>query len=222
MNSRSFTMRNLVFAAFFAVAPMAASAHVPFLEETDYTPERPYVVHDVTHSKSIHAQIGAPGDVDVYRIDVDRPLRIFTKTDVPWCPQYERFGVTYALAGPGLPPPSVPLPIALPAGYGAVVVRDIAAEGRETWDEPNSGRRIWLGADYALDDAPPGTYEMIVWNERGETGDYIAVIGEAEVFNDPEIRQVMATSPKLRNGANLMVTCDPTVVTSAGRPRRAP
>lgn len=189
----------------------AASAHVPFLEESDYTAAKPYVVHDVENSKSIHAQIGEPGDVDVYRIDLDKPARIFTKTDVPWCPQYEKFGVTYAIAGPGLPPPAIPLPVALPEGYGAVVVRDISDQPRETWIEPFSGRQIWFGADYALDDAPAGTYEMIVWNERGQIGDYIAVIGEAEIFNAPEIRQVAATSPKLRDGANLMVKCNPTV-----------
>lgn len=200
---------------------LSAGAHVPFLEEIDYTAEKPYVVHDVGNSKSIHARIGSPGDVDVYRIDLDQPLRIFTKTDVPFCTQYEKFGVTYALAGPGLPPPAIPLPVPLPAGYGAVVVRDTSDQPRETWIEPFSGRQLWFGAEYALDDAPPGSYEMIVWNERGQTGDYIAVIGEAEIFNAPEIRQAAATSPKLRDGANLMVKCNPTVgqpLRSASRP----
>ncbi|MEO7386874.1 MAG: hypothetical protein ABIX37_08065 [Gammaproteobacteria bacterium] len=190
----------------------SAVAHVPFLEETDYTPETPYVVHDVENSKSISAQIGTPGDVDVYLIAIDKPTRIFTKTDIPWCPQYENFGVTYAFAGPGLPPPSIPLPVALPKGFGAVVVRDNSpGEPRETWLEPFSGRQMWLGPEFAIDKAPAGTYSMIVWNERGETGDYIAVIGEGEVFNAPEISQVRATSPKLRDGANLMVECNPTV-----------
>lgn len=189
----------------------AATAHVPFLEEADYSLERPYVVHDVDNSKSIHARIGVPGDVDVYQIDLARPARIYTQTNVPWCSQYAGFRVTYALAGPGLPPPAVPLPVTLPAGHGAIVVRDEPRGERPTWDEPFSGRRMWVGPDYAVDQAPPGTWRMIVWNERGETGDYIAVIGEAEIFNAPELAQVAATSPKLRRGANLMVKCDPTV-----------
>lgn len=190
---------------------MAAQAHVPFVEEVDFSQDNPYVVQDVENSKSIHAHIGTVGDVDVYRIDLDKPARIFTKTDIPWCPQYENFGVTYALAGPGLPAPAIALPVALPPGYGAVVVRDTSAQPRETWIEPFSGRQIWLGAEQALDDASPGTYQMIVWNERGQTGDYIAVIGEAEIFNAPEIRQTVETSPKLRDGADLMVKCNPTV-----------
>ncbi|MEO8444859.1 MAG: hypothetical protein ABI567_07645 [Gammaproteobacteria bacterium] len=204
--------------ACLALLAVSAAAHVPFLEGPDYSPDKPYIVHDVTNSKSIHAQIGTPGDVDVYRIDLDQPTRIYTQTDIPWCPQYETFGVTYALAGPGLPPPAIPLPVTLPSGYGAVVVRDTAADSRDTWLEPFSGRQMWLGASYALDDAPPGIYQMIVWNEQGRTGDYIAVIGEAEIFNAPEIRQVVATSPRLRGGANLMVKCDPTVA----EPKRPP
>lgn len=193
------------------LAPLTALAHVPFLEEADYTPERPYVVKDITNSKSIHARIGTPGDVDIYVMDVTAPLRIFTQTDIPWCPQYEDFGVSYALTGPGLPPPAIPLPVELPPGHGAVVVRDNVAAGRRTWDEPFSGRRMWVGDSFALDDAPPGRYQMVVWNERDQTGDYIAVIGEDEIFNAPELRQVAATSPKLRDGADLMVDCNPTV-----------
>ncbi|MEO8224013.1 MAG: hypothetical protein ABI661_04355 [Gammaproteobacteria bacterium] len=211
--------RLFTFATGIALASLATAveAHVPFIEEADYTDEKPYVVHDVGNSKSIHARIATPGDVDVYRIEVTTPARIFTKTDVPWCPQYENFGVTYALAGPGLPAPTMPLPVALPKGFGAVVVRDSSGRGRETWVEPFSGRKFWLGAEYALDPAPAGTYTMIVWNERGQTGDYIAVIGEAEIFNAPEIRQALATSPKLRDGANLMVKCNPTVAEPASR-----
>lgn len=211
MQKPDFSLRRSLAGALAAAMALPAAAHVPFLEEGDYTAERPYVVHDVTNSKSIHARIGKSGDVDFYRIDLDQPARIYTQTDIPGCPQYQKFSVTYALTGPGLPAPQSPLPVALPEGHGAVVVREDSIDSRESWVEPFSGRKMWLGDTFALDGAPPGTYQMIVWNEDGDTGDYIAVIGEAEIFNAPEIRQVMATSPKLRNGANLMVTCDPTV-----------
>jgi hypothetical protein len=195
-----------------------AQAHVPFLEERDFSSAQPYVVHEVTNSKSIHAQIGAPGDVDIYRISISKPVRIFASTTIPFCSQYRDFSVTFALTGPGLPRPDVELPVKLAPGLGAIVVRDPAAGQRPTWVEPFSGRKMWTGPDYALDDAPPGTYELIVWNEQGRTGDYIAVIGEAEIFNAPEIRQVAMTSPKLEHGTNLMVPCDPTVA----RPARPP
>ncbi len=52
---------------------------------------------------------------------------------VPFCPRYEKFGVTYALSGPGLPVPAIPLPVALPKGHVAVVVRYTPSESRESW-----------------------------------------------------------------------------------------
>lgn len=203
-----------------ALLSTAGQAHVPFLEEQDYSPDRPYVVHDVANSKSIHAQIGSSGDVDVYRITLNEPLRIFLATNVPYCRQYRQFSVTYALTGPGLPAPAIALPIELPPGHGAVVVRDPIPDPdtRPTWLEPFSGRQMWTGPEYALDDAKPGSYQMIVWNEQGMTGDYIAVIGEAEIFGQAEIRQTIATSPKLKNGADLMVECDPTMAAPARLP----
>lgn len=191
----------------------SALGHVPFLEQEDYSFAQPYVVKDVTNSKSIHAALSSPDDVDVYLIQIDQPTRIYTTTNVPFCPQFGTFGVTYALTGPGLPAPDIELPFELPAGHGAVVVRDqpSSAAERPTWLEPFSGRQMYTAPEYALDDAPPGDYRMIVWSERGETGNYIAVIGEAEIFNAPEIMQVRATSPLLKHGQNLMVDCDPTV-----------
>jgi hypothetical protein len=199
-----------VLAGIVALLAAGARAHVPYLEERDYTPEAPYAVRDVENSKAIYARIGQPGDVDVYRMDLAQPTRIFVKTEVPWCPEYETFGVTFALAGPGLPVPSIALPVALPAGWGAVVVRYAAGAPRRTWTEPFSGMKLWRGGEYTLDAAPAGRYEMIVWNEAGRTGDYIAVIGKAENFGGEAMRQVGATMPKLERGAHLMVPCDPT------------
>ncbi len=191
----------------------AALGHVPFLEQEDYSFDAPYIVEDVTNSKSIHAALTSPDDVDVYLIRIEEPTRIYTTTNVPFCPQFATFGVTYALTGPGLPAPESALPFDLPEGHGAVIVRDQpgSAEDRPTWLEPFSGRQMYTAPEYAIDDAPPGDYRMVVWSERGETGNYIAVIGEAEIFNAPEIQQVRMTSPLLKNGQNLMVDCDPTV-----------
>jgi hypothetical protein len=102
----------------------AALAHVPYLEQDDYSDAAPFVVEDVTNSKSIHAALDEAVDYDVFSITIDEPTRIYTTTNIPYCPQYESFAVTYALVGPGLPAPAEALPIELPAGYGAVIVRD--------------------------------------------------------------------------------------------------
>jgi hypothetical protein len=67
-----------------------------------------------------------------------------------------------------------------------------------------------VGPKYVLPQAPPGNYTLVVWNDKKRTGDYIAVIVEAERFGPAEIKQTQETSPKLAHGHNLMVDCDPT------------
>ncbi len=80
---------------------------------------------------------------------------------------------------------------------------------------------MWEGPDYAINDAPPGNYLMIVWNENGELGDYIAVVGEAEIFGPEEIAQVRKVSPLLKRGKNLRVECDPSADANGGPPAAA-
>ena len=120
--------------------------------------------------------------------------------------------MTYALVGPGLPAVEAGiLPIDVPDGHGAVLVRNrvTSVEDRPVFFEPYGGRLMWEGPEYLLDNAPPGEYQMVVWNEDGELGDYIAVIGQLEIFGPEEIAQTMRTAPLLKNGKNLMVDCNP-------------
>jgi hypothetical protein len=196
----------------FATLPLAAVAHVPFLEEADYTEAAPFVVTDVENSKSVSAQLQTPDDVDFYRITLTGPARIVFGSNVPFCRQYAGFGVSMALIGPGLPPSETAIPVALQPGDGVVVIKDEPGDPaqRPVFFEPTSGRQSWRGPKYSMSQAPAGTYTLAVWNEQGRTGDYIAVIGEAEYFGPAEISQTRKTSPKLSRGRNLMVDCDPT------------
>ena len=187
-------------------------AHVPYLEETDYTLQSPFVVEDAENSKSFHSVLETSDDFDVYRIAVDEPTRIYTTTNIPFCAQYETYSVTYALIGPGLPAiDAEQLPVALPAGYGGVIVRNPVAsvDERPVFFEPYGGRLMWEGPEFMIDATAPGEYQMIVWNENGEPGDYIGVIGQLEYFGPAEISQAMQTSPKLKDGRNLLADCNP-------------
>jgi len=206
-----------------AVLPFAAMAHVPFLEQSDYTEQAPFVVSDVENSKAINAQLRTPGDVDFYRIELTQPAHIVFGSNVPFCPQYAAFGVTMALIGPGLPPQDG-IPVAIRPGEGAVVVRDDFRDAaqRQVFFEPTSRRQSWIGPKHELAQVPPGVYTLVVWNERGQTGDYIAVIGDAENFGPAEIRQVRQTSPLVAHGRNLMVDCDPTRSETQGNQPPAP
>lgn len=186
-------------------------AHVPYVEKSDYTTNTPFVVEDVENSKSIHGALQNAGDVDIVDITIEESSRIYTSTNIPFCPQYESFSVTYALTGPGLPAPETDLPVSLPEGHGAVVVRNEfdTVDDRPVFFEPFGGRLMWEGPDFAIDDAAPGEYQMVIWNESGVPGDYIAVVGQKEIFGPSEIAQAQRVSPLLRDGKNLIVDCNP-------------
>lgn len=196
------------------LAAAGATAHSVFVEDDDFTEAAPYDVIDAEHAQAIYAQIRTVGDVDVYRIRLTAPARIYARVNTPYCKQYADFGVNVALVGPALPAPTVALPSALPAGSGAVVVRDPIVLGgtRELWREPFSSRQMWLGDELAVDDAPPGEYLLVFWNEQGRVGDYIAVIGEREggASSAGHSMDGARRPAGKRSAKSLMVECDPT------------
>ena len=185
--------------------PAICAAHVPYLEEQDYFAAAPLEIRDVTNSKALNARLEPAGDVDFFQIRLDTPTRLVVSSNIPFCPQYREFSVTFALIGPGLPAPDVKLPVPLPKGMGAIVVRDVITdpEKRTVYFEPRSGRLTWTGPDLARDNVPPGNYQVIFWNEQGRAGDYIGVIGETDIFGPADREQAKKINPRLEHGKNL-------------------
>jgi hypothetical protein len=209
-------------AAAFMVLPALCAAHVPYLEERDYTADGPLAIENVTNSKALNARLEPAGDVDFFSIRLDAPTRLVISSNVPFCPQYRDFSVAFALIGPGLPAPEVKLPVPLPDGMGALVVRDVVddPEKRAVYFEPISGRLTWPGPDLVRDGVPPGDYRVIFWNEHGRSGDYIGVIGETDIFGPADREQSRRIAPRLEHGKNLMVLCDPTAPDAAERRKK--
>jgi hypothetical protein len=194
-----------------------AAAHVPFLEEEDYTEAAPFEVRDVDQSKALYGWL-ADEDVDFYSMELAEPALIYTHTLVPRCREYRDFPVHYALTGPGMPEPSVSLPFELPPGHGAIVVRDERAGGpaRPVTYEQFSARHYFEGPELEYEARVPGTYRMVVWSDGGE-GDYVAVIGRAEKFGPADIVRAVRHTPTLRRAGELRGSCsDPDEVVVAG------
>lgn len=188
----------------------SAIAHVPYMEKGDFSPENPFRVKNIPQSKAMYAFLDEPTDVDHYVMRVDQPTRIYLHTNIPFCNAYRDFSVTYALIGPGLPTTAEQLPVAVPAGHGAVIVRDemIGAPDRPVMYEPFSARTYWEGPEYSINVDQPGEYRMIVWQESGAPGDYVAVIGQEEQFGPKDIWLALMNTPKIRRGGELHVACD--------------
>lgn len=202
-------------------------AHVPYIETEDYTLRSPFIVEDITNSKAVYSFLESADDYDVYSMEVTEPTRIFASTTIPLCPEYGDYSVTFAVVGPGLPLADVDLPIRLRKGEGAVVVRDpvTSVADRDWFYEPYGGRYYFRAPDFVLDDAPPGTYRMIVWHENGENGDYLAVIGEGEYWGPEQRAQAAKVIPALDAREDLNVACDEAAAVAAlkgGKPLLRP
>lgn len=184
-------------------------AHVPFIETEDYDSTRPFTVEDVTQSKAIYGWLDAASDHDVFVLEVPEATRIYTHSLVPYCEEYRDFTVTYALIGPGLPASTEPLPVELPEGAGAVIVRETLSADRQrpVTYEPFSARSYFQGPEFAVDAAAPGQYQLVVWNEAGRMGDYVAVVGEAEQFGALDIVRATRHTITLRRQAELHTSC---------------
>jgi hypothetical protein len=195
--------------AALTLASAGVAAHVPYLEEQDFSPGEPFTVKNIPQSKAMYAFLEHEGDVDHYVMQVDEPTYIYLHTNIPYCAEYSDFTVTYALTGPGLPQPDVSLPVELPEGHGAIVIRDSFdnTDDRIVMFEPFSSRTYWEGPDYAITVEQPGEYQMIVWQEEGTKGDYIAVIGREEIFGPADIARAAMYTPQIRQGKELHTSC---------------
>ncbi len=112
-----------------------------------------------------------------------RDPRLFAQALVPVCQGYEDVLPWFAIAGPGLPPPEVDLPFDLPPGYGAYVVENEEPwTPREVFYEPFGDKWYFDGPVFDQDADELGTWYLYYWNPQGKAGDYVAVIGSAEIW----------------------------------------
>ena len=173
----------VIFFQVFAVS--AVHAHVPYIENEDYSAEHPFVVTDsIENSKAVYAWFETGTDVDVYAFEVSEPVTVYANALVIACPSLETLLPWFAVAGPGLPVPDEELPFELPVGYGAVVVPNKnPGEQRDTFFEPFSAKTYFDGPEFSREVTTPGTWYVYYWDPYKIGGDYVAVLGLKESFS---------------------------------------
>ena len=173
----------LLCASIFAMP--AVHAHVPYIENEDYSAEHPFVVTDsIENSKAVYAWFETGTDVDVYAFEVSEPVTVYANALVIACPSLETLLPWFAVAGPGLPVPDEELPFELPVGYGAVVVPNKnPGEQRDTFFEPFSAKTYFDGPEFSREVTTPGTWYVYYWDPYKIGGDYVAVLGLKESFS---------------------------------------
>jgi hypothetical protein len=201
------TFFTLVCAIIFA-AP-SARAHVPYIETEDYSAEHPFVVTDsIENSKAIYAWFERGTDVDVYAFEVSEPVTVYAQSLVIACPSLETLLPWFAVVGPGLPVPDEALPFELPAGYGAVVVKNKnPEERRDTFFEPFSAKTYFDGPEFRQEATIPGSWYVYYWDPYKIGGDYVAVLGLKESFSIPDILRSFINTMIIWFNLELHITC---------------
>lgn len=189
-------------------------AHVPYLENNDFSLESPFEVdYSIEQSLAVYAWLdnngpGSPEDIDVFIFRIDEPANVYIEVLVPVCKGYEEFIPWFALAGPGLPDSKLPMPLDIPKGYGVEVVKNLTTvEERETFYEFFGGKHYYKGAVYEKKINLPGTYYIYVWDPQQRSGDYVAVLGKKEIWRFRDIIKAFRNTPLIRLDQELHIDC---------------
>ena len=196
---------------FILSASIYASAHVPYFEHRDFSEGKPFIVRKmITQSKAIYSWLEHDGtnsceDIDVYKLNIKRPIGLYLELIVPVIDDiYENFVPWYALVGPGLPDPGIPLPFEIPDGYGAIVMENVEpGTPRETFYEPFGNKSYYEGPKFKEKLNDTGIYYVYCWDPHKQGGDYTIVIGDLEIWGPLDIIRALIYTPMIRHGLEL-------------------
>ena len=186
-----------------------AGSHVPFLEGSDFSESEPFVIeHPLKKSRAIYAWLHSGTDIDVYTFELEEQSQLRAFSLVPICPLYKDFLPCFAIVGPGLTLPEEQLPFTVPAGYGAVVVKNTPrGTSRNTFFEPFTSKNYYRGPSYNQTISTPGTWYVYYWDPAGKGGDYVAVFGFTEQFSLRDIMRALSNTPKIWFDRELHTDC---------------
>lgn len=198
-----------------------STAHVPYIERSDYSKEDPfYVWKMIEKSKAFYAWLenedeNSGDDIDVYMFKLrNRPINIYVELIVPVVDDYYKdFVPWYALIGPGLPKIDQQLPFTIPEGYGGIIMENVEpGTERETFFEPFGGKSYYEGPILDENLTTPGTYYIYCWDPYKMGGDYVLVIGKGEFFGPIDILRGIINTVIIRRDGELHV---PTILFSS-------
>jgi hypothetical protein len=177
----------------YAHSPFDLPASTPSLDQTAVLP-------DAQATWVIYGLLAKPAQVDLIRLDnLDTSLSLSLQMEVFTRPVYATFAPTFAVLAKGLPAPADPLPLTLPAGYGALVVpfqgdpaaRTVTAYGTRVW---------WVGQSVDMPEVDTSSpVYLAVWDATGKTGEYSLAYS---IDPDPDKADLEAryTDPLLGDG----------------------
>jgi pimeloyl-ACP methyl ester carboxylesterase len=166
------------------IEPATARAETPILEtnqpngdfglfeDAPYVPEPWFMWFVLGH-------LDSPDDVDMAKLDYKAGDRFKVEMFIAAHEELRDFNPTIALIGPGLPPPTEPLPFEVPPGMGVMVAR-----GGETFDYHDIFTQMiyWPRAKIDITMPATGRYYVATWGQPVGMARYALDIGMMESF----------------------------------------
>lgn len=156
-----------------------ALAHQPFFEDEEFTADNPGYIKDPTVSTAMYATLETPTSVDYYEFDGRVDQSILLSITIPQITGQENFAPAMALMGPGLPPGDLPGQVIRPQDSGVLILPSPA--NATSFFEPFSRTSYWTRQEQYVKLPASGSYSVAVWDDKGQIGRYVFVIGDREV-----------------------------------------
>ena len=172
-----------IFVIALLVLLVPALAHQPFFEDKEFTSDKPARIRDATISTAMYATLETPNDVDYYSFNGSKGQAILLSITIPQIAGQENFTPTMALLGLGLPSGNLPKQVTAQTNTGVLILQPVNAT---PFFEPFSRTSYWTRQEQYITLPDNGSYVVAVWDEKGQVGRYVFVIGDKEVLGgDP-------------------------------------
>ncbi len=154
-------------------------AHQPFFEDEEFTAANPELIKDPTISTAVYATLETPTDVDYYSFEGRKGETTLLSITIPQIAGQENFAPTMALMGQGLPSSNLPDRVEKPKTYGSLILPP--PENSTAFFEPFSRTSYWTRQEQNVTLPENSSYQVAIWDDRGEVARYVFVIGNKEV-----------------------------------------
>jgi hypothetical protein len=154
-------------------------AHQPFFEDQEFAADNPGHIKDPTVSTAFYATLETPTEVDYYEFNGSRDQSILLSITIPQITGQENFTPDMALMGPGFPPGDLPKQVIKPQDSGVLILPSPA--NATSFFEPFSRTSYWTRQEQYVKLPASGSYSVAVWDDKGEAGRYVFVIGDREI-----------------------------------------
>jgi hypothetical protein len=157
------------------------TAHQPFFEDKEFTADNPGHIKDPTISTAMYATLETPNDVDYYSFNGSIGQSILLSITIPQITGQENFAPTMALIGPGLLQGDLPKGVTITKPHDSGVLILPSPVNETEFFEPFSRTSYWTRQEQYVELPANGSYTVAVWDDKGQVGRYVFVIGDREI-----------------------------------------